>query len=185
MKKIVYLIIAAVVLSFTGCNSTDVETSKPVSNKETTVKSPAKTEAELEYERATKDLAGEVVSMETYENDKKVILAKINELNVIMKDKNYKSWLNYIEKNSIDYWSLKTNLSAISKQLPVKGLNLKTLEDYFNYVFIPSRMGRRIDEIRYISSESIKAVQIRNEDTIVYYNFKKINGEWFVELPRL
>ena len=115
----------------------------------------------------------------------KIILEKISELNIIMKDKNYKSWLNYIEKSSIDYWSMKTNLSAVSKQLPVKGLNLKTLEDYFNFVFIPSRMGRRIDEIRYLSSTSIKAVQIRNDDTIVFYNFKKIDDQWQVELPRL
>ena len=41
----------------------------------------------------------------------KIILEKISELNIIMKDKNYKSWLNYIEKSSIDYWSMKTNVA--------------------------------------------------------------------------
>lgn len=183
MKKIIYLTFAACLILFAGCESTTVEKSEaPV---KPTVQKTAKTEAELEYERATQDLNGEKVSIETYEMDKKIILEKISELNIIMKDKNYKSWLNYIEKSSIDYWSMKTNLSAVSKQLPVKGLNLKTLEDYFNYVFIPSRMGRRIDEIRYLSSTSIKAVQIRNDDTIVFYNFKKIDNQWQVELPRL
>ncbi|MCQ2600075.1 MAG: hypothetical protein MJ184_01775 [Treponema sp.] len=183
MKNIIYLVFAACLILFAGCESTTVEKSEaPV---KPSVQKPAKTEAELEYERATQDLDGEKISIETYEMDKKIILEKISELNIIMKDKNYKSWLNYIEKSSIDYWSMKTNLSAVSKQLPVKGLNLKTLEDYFNYVFIPSRMGRRIDEIRYLSSTSIKAVQIRNDDTIVFYNFKKIDDQWQVELPRL
>lgn len=178
MKKILFLTLLTGLVLFAGCNSTQVE-DKPAKNNN------VKTETQLAYERATKDLKGEVVSMETYELDKRIILAKISELNEIMKSKNYKSWLNYIEKSSIDYWSMKSNLSNVSKQLPVKGIQLKNLEDYFNYVFIPSRMGRRIDEIRYISSTSIKAVQIRENDTIVYYNFKKINGEWLVELPRL
>ena len=183
MKNIIYLLFAACIFLFAGCESSTVEKSEtPV---KPSVQKPSKTEAELEYERATQDLGGEKISIETYEQDKKVILEKISELNIIMKDKNYKSWLNYIEKSSIDYWSMKTNLSAVSKQLPVKGLNLKTLEDYFNFVFIPSRMGRRIDEIRYLSSTSIKAVQIRNDDTIVFYNFKKIDDQWQVELPRL
>ena len=183
MKNIIYLLFAACIFLFSVCESSTVEKSEtPV---KPSVQKPAKTEAELEYERATQDLGGEKISIETYELDKKIILEKISELNIIMKDKNYKSWLNYIEKSSIDYWSMKTNLSAVSKQLPVKGLNLKTLEDYFNFVFIPSRMGRRIDEIRYLSSTSIKAVQIRNDDTIVFYNFKKIDDQWQVELPRL
>ena len=102
-----------------------------------------------------------------------------------MKSRDYKSWLKFIEPNSINYWSQRKNLSSASKQLPVKGIQLKSLEDYFNYVFIPSRMGRQIDEIRYISSSSIKAVQVREDDTVIFYNFKKINDEWFVELPTL
>lgn len=184
MKKTVYLALIAGLIVLTGCTSTDVA-KEPAEPAKPAVQQKVKTEAELEYERATKELSGETVSMETYEQDKKIILKKIAELNVIMKDKDYKSWLNYIEQSSIDYWSMKSNLSSVSKQLPVKGLNLKTLQDYFNYVFIPSRMGRKIDEIRYLSSSSIKAVQIRNDDTIVFYNFKKIDGEWLVELPRL
>lgn len=184
MKKIITLFSLLTIFSLTSCVSSNQDNDpKPVQTP--SVNKPAKTEAELEYERATKELSGEFISMDTYEADKKIILQKISELNDIMKSKNYKMWLNYIEKNSVEYWSLKSNLSTVSKQLPVKGLNLKTLEDYFNYVFIPSRMGRRIDDIRYLSSTSIKAVQIKNDDTIIFYNFKKIDGEWLVELPRL
>lgn len=183
MKKIITLHTIISIFTLVSCVSGAQETEEPKTS------APAvkveKTEAQLEYERAIENLNGTQISMETYEMDKKIILQKIAELNTIMKDKNYKSWLNYIEQSSINYWSMKSNLSAVSKQLPVKGLNLRTLEDYFNFVFIPSRMGRRIDEIRYISSTSIKAVQVRNDETIVYYNFKKIDDEWLVELPRL
>lgn len=183
MKKIITLLTMMSIFTLVSCVSGAQESEEPKTS------APAvkveKTEAQLEYERAIENLNGTQISMETYEMDKKIILQKIAELNTIMKDKNYKSWLNYIEQSSINYWSMKSNLSTISKQLPVKGLNLKTLEDYFKSVFIPSRMGRRIDEIRYISSTSIKAVQVRNDETIVYYNFKKIDDDWLVELPRL
>ena len=101
MKNIIYLLFAACIFLFAGCESSTVEKSEtPV---KPSVQKPAKTEAELEYERATQDLGGEKISIETYELDKKIILEKISELNIIMKDKNYKSWLNYIEKSSIDY----------------------------------------------------------------------------------
>ncbi len=184
MKKAIFILF--IVSLFSSCTSTKTE-NKTVSQNSTTSKVAVqnKSKEQLEYERATKDLFSEVVSIDTYEKDKKIILGKIAELNVIMQDKNYKSWLNYIERNSINYWSQKTNLASASKQLPVKGIKLNSLEDYFRFVFIPSRVGRNIDEIRYVSSTSIKAVQIRNDETIIFYNFKKINNDWFVELPRL
>lgn len=183
MKKIITLLTLMSIFTLVSCVSGAQESEEPKTSAPTVT--VQKTEAQLEYERAIENINGTQISMETYEMDKKIILQKIAELNTIMKDKNYKSWLNYIEQSSINYWSMKSNLSTVSKQLPVKGLNLKTLEDYFKYVFIPSRMGRRIDEIRYISSTSIKAVQVRNDETIVYYNFKKIDDDWLVELPRL
>ncbi|WP_318663501.1 hypothetical protein [Treponema sp.] len=183
MKKIITLLTLMSIFTLVSCVSGAQESEEPKTSAPTVT--VQKTEAQLEYERAIENINGTQISMETYEMDKKIILQKIAELNTIMKDKNYKSWLNYIEQSSINFWSMKSNLSTVSKQLPVKGLNLKTLEDYFKYVFIPSRMGRRIDEIRYISSTSIKAVQVRNDETIVYYNFKKIDDDWLVELPRL
>ena len=180
MKKLKFLCILAIASAvFTSCVST------PSEGGQTTVSKTSKSKEDSEYERATKDLKGEVVSRDTYEKDKKIILAKIDELNGIMKDKNYKSWLSYIDQSSINYWSQKKNLSTASKQLPVKGIQLKNLEDYFNYVFSPSRVGRRIDEIRYISSTSIKAVQVKGEDVVIFYNFKKVDGEWLVEIPTL
>lgn len=182
MKKIIYILLLATLSLFvcTSCGTTSQE-EKPAPQKE--VKSNSK--ADAEYERATKDLKGETVSRDTYEKDKRIILQKIDELNVIMKSKDYKSWVSYIEPNSINYWSQKKNLAQASKQLPVKGIQLKTLEDYFNYIFISSRMGRQIDEIRYISSKSIKAVQVRGDDIVIFYNFKKINDDWLVEIPTL
>lgn len=132
------------------------------------------------------------ISLDTFNADKAAIVKKISELNAIMAKRDYNSWLKYIDPESQKYWSTPANLAKASEKLPktVKGLKLRTLQDYFIYVFIPSRNGRTIDEIRYNSADSIRAVQVsKNEDgtnrIVVYYNFVRQDGDWKVYLPRL
>ena len=109
-----------------------------------------------------------------------------------MAKKDFNSWLKYISEGSKKYWSNSYTLLKASEKLPkeLKGLKLKNLNDYFNYVFIPSRKGRQIDEIRYNSAEDVKAVQVtKTEDEktkiTVYYNFVKEDGDWKIELPQM
>ena len=132
------------------------------------------------------------ISLDTFNADKAAIVKKITELNAIMAKRDYNSWLKYIDPESQKYWSTPANLAKASEKLlkNVKGLKLRTLQDYFIYVFIPSRNGRTIDEIRYNSADSIRAVQVsKNEDgtnrIVVYYNFVRQDGDWKVYLPRL
>lgn len=132
------------------------------------------------------------ISLDTFNADKAAIIKKITELNAIMAKRDYNSWLRYIDPESQKYWSSTANLAKASEKLPkkLKGLKLRTLQDYFIYVFIPSRSGRTIDEIRYNSADSIRAVQVSKNDDgtnriVVYYNFVKQDGDWKVYLPRL
>ena len=63
-------------------------------------------------------------------------------------------------------------------------MSFSTYEDYFKYVFIPARNGRRIDEIRYENSKTIKAVQVNGDVDTVYYYFKKSSDDtWKLHLP--
>lgn len=135
---------------------------------------------EEEYHRSVGELK---VSRDTFENDKRIIMKKIDELSLIMADKNYKAWRGYIDSESLTYWGRISNLKKAQSKLPIKGLQLKTLEDYFKYVFVPSRVGRIITEIRYISDKSVKAIEIEESQDVVYYYFYKVNGEWMVHLP--
>ena len=184
MKKIAITIIAAAALAFAlaSCESTKQEPAA----------AQAPTENDLEYQRSINKIEGDAVSIETFNADKAAIMQKIAELNVIMTKKDYNSWLKYISDDSKKYWSDTYTLSKASEKLPkeLKGVKLKNLSDYFNFVFIPSRKGRQIDEIRYNSAKSVKAVQVtKSEDDktkiTVYYNFVKENGDWKVELPPL
>lgn len=139
-----------------------------------------------EYLRSINDIEdAALVSKEDFEADKKEILAIIDKLAVIMSDSDYDTWLSYIEPASVQYWKNPRNLAKASLLLPVKGQKLNNLNDYFRFVFIPSRKNRKVDEIRYLSQTSVKAVQVSGDTDIVFYYFKKIDGKWFVSIPPL
>lgn len=173
------------------------EEAKPEPKKEEPKKEEPKPEpkkeevADEEYTRSVAQMAGQTVDVATFNKDKEAVLALINELNSVMKDQNYKSWLNYLDEESKTYWSNKSNLKKAQKRLPVKGLTLATLEDYFKYIFIPSRQGNEMDEIRYETESSVKAVQIRTDETgkyagdTVYYYLRKVKGDWKLHLPQM
>lgn len=138
------------------------------------------TAPEDEYERSVGNIP---VSRDTFSEDKERILKIISELDTVMKDFDYKSWLRYVDKETIDYWSRPANLKKAQGRLPVKGLRLNSLEDYFKYVFVPARKGREVTEIRYISDKYIKAIQVGSDQDVVYYYFNKIDGFWMVNIP--
>ena len=140
---------------------------------------------EEEYLRSINNLNNEeLVTKQQFSDDKAAIIKIIDELSRVMAAKDYKKWLTYIEPDSIYYYSNPVNLRNAQKKLPNKAIALKHIEDYFYYVFIPSRKRSRVDEIRYISATNIKAVQVKEDySTVVYYYFKKINDKWYVHLP--
>ncbi|MBO7639238.1 MAG: hypothetical protein J6S91_09715 [Treponema sp.] len=149
--------------------------------KEETKKDVQKNE---EYERSVGKSTTAAVTMQVFEEDKKDILNIISKLDTVMKNRDYKTWLTYLNDESIRYWSNRSNLAKAETRLPVKGLQLTNLEDYFKYVFIPSRSGRRVDEIRYENDKQVKAVQVNGSTDVVYYNFEKnANGVWKLRLP--
>ena len=158
---------------------------EPKKIEETPVPAPAKEENKdmAEYKRSVAE--NTTIDFDTFAEDKKQIMKIIEELIVIMKDGDDIKWRNYVEKSSLQYWSDVSHLAAYSKKLPQKTVRMKTLKDYFKWVFVPSRKGQTIDEIRYISNENIKAVQVRDDKDIVYYYFRKENGKWKIFLPTM
>ena len=137
-----------------------------------------------EYVRSLGDVSNTSVTREVFEEDKKAVLRIIDELSSVIQSKDYKAWRSYLDDDSIKYWSTKKNLQKAQKRLPIKGIYLNTLEDYFKYVFIPSRIGRNVDEIRYETEKQVKAVHVNGENDTVYYYFKKsANGVWKLHLP--
>ncbi len=165
---------------------------EPEPEPEPVVEAPAPEPEEDEYTRSVKQLAdGAVVDHETFNKDKADVLAVIEELENVMKTQDYKVWLTYLDDASIAYWSKRTNLQKAQKRLPIKGLKIDSLQDYFTYIFIPSRQGHKMEEIRYETDKQVKAVQTRKDEEgkyigdTVYYYLRKINGQWKLHLPEI
>lgn len=144
-------------------------------------------ESEEEYLRSINNLqAEEVVTKSEFEEDKAAILAIIENLAEIMEEEDFNAWMNYVSKDSKTYYSNPKNIRKAQKKLPDKTLQLYGIKDYFKHVFIPARKNRRVDEIRYISKSYVKAVQVKDDSSIVvYYYFVKENGKWIVHIPEL
>lgn len=123
------------------------------------------------------------VSKKEFEDDKHEILEIISELAIIMETKDTLAWLNYIDEPSKEYYKNPVNLRKAQRKLPNKLIELKTIEDYFKFVFIPARKNSHIDEIRYVSKTHVKAVQVREDSDAIYYEFKKEKGKWLIYLP--
>ena len=142
---------------------------------------------EEEYIRSTKDLsAEELVTKDEFAEDKAEILRIIKELQKAMEREDVEGWLKYVDKDSKNYYSNPQNIRKVQKKLPNKSIVLNGIGDYFKYVFVPSRKNREITEIRYISKTNPKAVQVKeNGKTTVYYQFIKVNGDWYVQLDRV
>ena len=138
-----------------------------------------------EYLRSIANLEGaEAVSKKEFTDDKNEILEIISELALIMETQDTITWLNYIDDESKYYYKNPVNLRKVQQRLRDKRIELKTIEDYFKYVWIPARQNSHIDEIRYISKTHVNAVQVREEQAdLDYYKFKKENGKWLVYIP--
>ena len=105
----------------------------------------------------------------------------IADLEGIMARKDVAQWRKYLSPSSVAYLKNAGHMRAVSAKLPAQ-LRIRSDEDYFKYVFIPSRQDRKIDEIRYVSSTVTKAVQVRENDDVIYYYFEKVNGTWLIKL---
>lgn len=195
MKHLFFNTLLIVVALFvTSCKMTDAVVedevvmptiaadSQPITEPE--VQLAPKVEVDPEYARSIGSLSGEI-SYDTFQSDKTDILAIIAQLDTSMRNRDYGKWREYLTPASISYWSSRVNLQVLAARLPDTEVSLRSLGDYFTYMFIPSRIGRSVNEIRYISPTEIKAVQVQNEKDIIYYEFTKIDGVWLVTLPPL
>lgn len=168
----------------TAADTASLQTDGKTSREQTEAQT-AKSAENAEYSRSVSALGDKIVSFDDFQRDKTDILAVIADLDKSMKNRDYTLWRSYLTPGSISYWSNKLNLQVIATKLPKKGIVLRSLGDYFTNVFIPSRMGRNVNEIRYISRTEVKAVEVQDNKDIIYYEFEKINNRWLVKLPTL
>ncbi len=171
-----YLIIVFMVITFfAACGTTE-----PAVQAE----EPAAAETPPPAEEKPAESEGFQVSEEQYTKIFTDIEKLIDDLNKIIRDQNFREWKQYLTKEYIDYYSNPENLRTISNTPTLKKYNItiRSLNDYFTYVVVPSRSDVSLDDISFIDDNNIKAYMNIEGELVVLYNLKYIDNSWKIGL---
>lgn len=161
----------------TATQPTPEETAKPAKTE-----SEEKISAPMSDEEIIEEFDGVVITKKDKALAKSEIEQLVNKLNTITAEKDYSRWLTYLSPAYKEEYSKQEVLKKTSEGLPgiARGINLKDLRDYFNYVFVPSRQNKRVVDIVYLSPVRVKVLsKDKNSLRIIYY-LEKINGKWLL-----
>ena len=141
---------------------------------------PPKPKPAPAQEEATVSQEGYHMNKQQYEATKKDLSQLVSELNSIIADRDYQKWLTYLTKDYVSYYSDPKVLEEFSQApLLVKyNIKLRSLQDYFNYVVVASRKNVRIDDIKAINENKVRAYMTVNNEPIVVYTLERVDGKW-------
>ncbi len=187
MKKIIY-ILPVVLFLLTSCVTTPKakkEDVKEFSGKAVTKKEAPKKNAKL-VEKADDEVIAEFDGIAITKKDKALAKSEIevvvSKLNAITAESDYSGWIGFMSAEYKKEYSNPAVLKQVSKGLPgaAKGIQLKNLQDYFKFVFVPSRQNVRVDDIIYKSPTRVKVIKKDNGKSLIFYNLEKINNRWLL-----
>jgi hypothetical protein len=135
------------------------------------------------------------ISQEEFDNAKNEVQALVEDLNRIIRARNYNYWLTYLSESFLEEISSPEYLDERTERLyerdksaaanlgrDPKGVQKRVLRnsrDYFTYVVVPSRANDRVDDIEYVSENQVTAYTVDNRGRrLILYNLENIGGEW-------
>lgn len=122
---------------------------------------------------------GEItITKKDYIDTKAEVELVVEELNKITAASDYSDWLKYLSDDYRKHYSNKAALQETSKQLPIKGITLNTLHDYFTYVFVPARKNVRVDDITFTSATTVDVIMKTSSKWYYVYTLEKEKNGW-------
>ncbi|AEF83569.1 putative lipoprotein [Treponema primitia ZAS-2] len=123
------------------------------------------------------------VTVQEYTVTKAEIERFVTALNGIVKAGNYNGWLAYLAKAYIDEISSPEFLDRMSKTAPrlvSQKIVLKSAQDYFNHVIVPSRANSRVDDIEFVTHTRVKAITENRitKERLRLYELERIDDLW-------
>jgi hypothetical protein len=122
------------------------------------------------------------VTQEEYNAVKTDIQAFIANLNRVIKRKDYKDWVAYLGTAYFDRISSPEFLNAISRSSPrlqSRNIVLKSAEEYFLEVVVPSRANDHVDDIAFVTHTRIKAYTINaRKERLRLYDLEYTGNGW-------
>jgi len=124
------------------------------------------------------EFEGVKITKETHAQTKSEIELVVDELNQITAKKDYNRWLSFLAPSYKEMYADQATLKAASEALPIKGIKLKTLRDYFLYVFVPSRQNIKVDDIQFFSPTQVNVLMLHGKDLLLVYRIENTEDGW-------
>jgi hypothetical protein len=104
----------------------------------------------------------EAITEEEFNFTKAEIQTLVEELNDIIRAKDYNAWISCLGADYLAEKNSKTYLAQISEQPRLKSqkITLANAKDYFDYVVVPSRVNDRVDDIEFVTKNRVKAFTV-------------------------
>ena len=127
------------------------------------------------------------VSQAQYASTRDEVRSFIENLNQIIRSRNYEAWKASLSPEYFAEISSQKNLHELSSLPAMKSrrIVLRVPEDYFQYVVVPSRADLRVDDIEFIGSNRVKAFTLTTnkageEVRLRLYDLEKIGNSWTI-----
>jgi hypothetical protein len=130
------------------------------------------------------------ITQEMYDETLAEVRLFVESLNTIIRNKNYAAWKNTLSDEFFDQISSQEFLAKASEAAVLKArkIVLKTPNDYFLQVVVPSRSQSQVDEIEFVDIHTVKvyfvdAVKKDNQLTgetrrLRLYELRKTDNTW-------
>jgi hypothetical protein len=105
----------------------------------------------------------------------------VDKLNAIIANKSFEEWKTYLDEAYLSTFSDPVRLkeySANSPFLKQYNLKLKSLEDYFSYVVVPSRTNVTVDDISFLDENRVNVWAVVDNERVLLYLLKLYGKEW-------
>ncbi len=121
-----------------------------------------------------------VVTEEIYTRTFDEIEDFIRNLNQIIRNEDYDTWLANLSEEYIRTCSEPAFLKAQSEKPLLKQGNivLESLKDYFAHVVVPSRIQAELNEIEFLDEDHVKAISVVRGTRVVLYLLVRDGGKW-------
>jgi hypothetical protein len=121
------------------------------------------------------------ISQEVFESTKSDVQHLIENLNSIIRNRDYAAWISYLGNDYLAAISSPDYLSRISEsaRLKTQKIVLQTPNDYFIHVVVPSRANDRVDDIEFVSQRRVKAFTITEKgQRLRLYDLERSGDGW-------
>ncbi len=145
---------------------------------------PAEAPDEEPEEQEDSDGEGEFeVSEEVYEQTFGEVEQTIARLNTIIQQRDFEAWKSYLTEEYEEEYSDPETLAQWSESplLQRNEITLRSLEDYFNFVVVPSRSNARLDDLEFVDENTVEAyMNVRGRRALLYL-LENEDGVWKID----